>query len=118
MSRLILAGLLAALVTVPIVAQDQAPTRREFTIVGENYRFSPNRIEVAENDLVKVTLQSVDHPFTFAIDAYRIVKRAAGGKTVAFEFRADQAGSFEFYCNMSADARCKEMRGTLVVKAR
>lgn len=118
MSRFILAGLLAGLLTAPTVAQDQAPNRREFTIVGENFRFAPNRIEVSEDDLVKLTLQSVDHPFTFAIDAYRIVKRAANGKPTAFEFRADQPGTFEFYCNMSTDARCKDMRGTLVVKAR
>jgi heme/copper-type cytochrome/quinol oxidase subunit 2 len=118
MSRLILAGLLATLAAAPTLAQDQAPNRREFTIVGENFRFTPDRIEVSENDLVKLTLQSVDQPFTFAIDAYRIVKRTGGGQTIAFEFRADRPGTFAFYCNMSADARCKDMRGTLVVNAR
>lgn len=118
MSRLILAAVLAVASTVAAVAQDQAPNRREFTIRGENFRFSPDRIEVAENDLVKLTLQSVDLPFTFAIDAYRIVKRTGGGQTISFEFRADQPGTFAFYCNMSADARCRDMRGTLIVNAR
>ncbi len=87
-------------------------------IVAENYRFSPDRIEVAQDDLVKITLRSADQPHTFAIDAYRILKRVAGGQTVTFEFRADQAGTFSFYCNMASDERCREMRGTLVVAPR
>jgi heme/copper-type cytochrome/quinol oxidase subunit 2 len=116
MSRLILAGLLTAATAATMLAQDQPPSKREFTIVGEDFRFSPDRIEVAKDDLVKVTLQSTDHAYTFAIDEYRIVKRAGGGQTISFEFRADQPGTFAFYCNMSADPRCKDMRGTLVVK--
>lgn len=118
MSRLILTVLLALGTAGVAIAQDQAPTRREFTIVAENFRFQPDRLEVAENDLVKLALKSADHSYTFAIDAYRIVKRVGSGQTIAFEFRADQPGTFEFYCNMSTDPRCKEMRGTLVVRAR
>lgn len=118
MSRFILAGLLAASTAATMLAQDRAPNRREFTIVAEGHRFSPDRIEVTENDLVKVTLRSVDQSYTFAIDAYRIVKRARAGQTISFEFRANQPGTFPFYCNMSADPRCKEMRGTLVVRTR
>ena len=52
------------------------------------------------------------------IDAYRIVKRAAGGQTISFEFRADQAGAFAFYCNLTSDPGCRDMKGTLVVKGR
>jgi heme/copper-type cytochrome/quinol oxidase subunit 2 len=96
-------------------AQEQAPNRREFTIVAENYRFSPDRIEVSQDDLVKLTVRSTDQPLTFAIDAYRILKRVGGGQTISFEFRADQPGSFGFYCSMTSDERCREMRGTLVV---
>lgn len=118
MGRFILAGLLAVALVTPMVAQDRAPNRREVTIVGENFRFAPDRIEVSENDLVKVTLHSVSEPFSFAIDTYRIAKRTAAGKTISFEFRADQPGTFEFYCNLSAETRCADMRGTLVVNAR
>ena len=99
-------------------AQDQAPNRREFTIVAKNHVFTPSKLEVTRDDLVKITLKSEDRPTSFAIDAYRIVKRAAGGLSTTFEFRADQAGTFTFYCNLTMDPGCKEMRGTLVVKAK
>jgi heme/copper-type cytochrome/quinol oxidase subunit 2 len=99
-------------------AQEQAPNRRDFTIVAENYRFSPDRLEVSQDDLVKVTLRSADEPTTFAIDAYRILKRVGGGQSITFEFRADQPGTFTYYCSMTNNERCREMRGTLVVVRR
>ena len=114
-----LIGLAAALLVASSAgAQEQAPNRREFTIVARDHTFTPSRIEVSQDDLVKVTLRSEDRPYSFAIDPYRIVKRAGGGQTIAFEFRADRAGTFEFYCNLTSDAACREMKGTLVVKGK
>ena len=40
----------------PVEGQDQAPNRREITPTARNYRFSPSRIEVAQDDLVKLTV--------------------------------------------------------------
>ena len=97
-------------------AQEQAPNRREFSIIAKDHTFTPNKLEVAQDDLVKITLKSEERPTSFAIDAYRIVKRAAGGLTTTFEFRADKAGTFTFYCNLTTDDGCKDMKGTLVVK--
>ena len=120
MSRTVLAAAAVAILTLPIspLAQEQAPNRRDFKIVAKNHTFTPNRIEVAQDDLVKITLTSEDRPASFAVDAYRIAKRAAGGETITFEFRADQPGTFSFYCNLTSDEGCKNMRGTLVVNKR
>ena len=35
-----------------------------------------------------------------------------------YRFRADQAGTFPFYCNLQIDAGCRQMRGELVVRPR
>jgi len=99
----------------PVEGQDQGQVR-EFTVSGNHYRFSPASIPVNKNDLVKITFTSQDMAHSFTIDDYRIVKRAGAGQTVTFEFRADRAGSFTFYCNLSADQKCKEMKGTLTVR--
>jgi heme/copper-type cytochrome/quinol oxidase subunit 2 len=115
--RLALGLVLVALGAAAVAGQEQAPNRRDFTIVAQGAAYVPDRLEVSQDDLVKITFTSDDRPTSFAIDAYRIVKRAAGGQTITFEFRADQAGTFTFYCNLS-DERCKDMKGTLVVKAR
>ena len=96
--------------------QEPAQNRREFTIVAKDHTFTPNQLDVTQDDLVKITLTSEDRPASFAIDAYRIVKRVAGQTSVTFEFRADQAGTFPFYCNLTKDAACKDMRGVLTVR--
>jgi cytochrome c oxidase subunit 2 len=95
--------------------QDQGTTR-EFTINGSHYAFAPATIAVDRNDLVKITFTAADIPHSFALDEYRIVKRAGAGQTVTFEFRADHSGQFPFYCNLSADDKCKNMKGTLTVR--
>ena len=98
--------------------QDVAPNRRDVTIVARNHTFTPNRIEVAQDDLVSITFTSHERPSSFAIDAYRIAKRAAGGETITFQFRADLPGTFAFYCNLTTDEGCKGMRGAFVVNKR
>lgn len=97
-------------------AQEPQQNRRDFTIVAKDHTFTPNKLEVSQDDLVKITLTSEDVPVSFAIDAYRIIKRVAGKTSVTFEFRADQAGTFPFYCNLTRDPDCKDMTGTLTVR--
>ena len=66
---------------------------------------------------MKITFTASDIAHSFTIDnPYRIAKRAGSGQTVTFEFRADQAGTFAFYCNLTQDERCRQMKGELVVK--
>jgi heme/copper-type cytochrome/quinol oxidase subunit 2 len=101
-----------------MAAQEPAQNRREFTIIAKDHTFTPNKLDVTQDDLVKITLTSEDRPASFAIDAYRIVKRVAGRTSVTFEFRADQAGTFPFYCNLTKDTGCKDMKGSLHVRSK
>jgi plastocyanin len=110
--------ILAAMMATSVAAQDQAPNRREVTLVARDHQFMPDRIEVTRDDLVRITFSSEGHPASFAVDAYRIMKRAGADKTIVFEFRADQTGTFPFYCNLTSDPGCRDMKGTLVVKAK
>ena len=104
---------------VRLLAQEQAPTRREFTLTAKNFRFSPDRIEVARDDIVKLTVRSEDDvAYSLTIDEYRVSKRVPAGGAVTFEFRADRDGTFPFYSNMTGDARHQQTRGQLVVRVR
>lgn len=102
-----------ALVGSPAASLRQG-TVREFTVRGDGFAFSPARIEVQKDDIVKVTFVAVDMPHSFTVDEYRIAKRANAGQTVTFEFRA--TGPAQFYCNLAQDERCKGMRGEIVIK--
>ncbi|MCX6542956.1 MAG: cupredoxin domain-containing protein [Acidobacteria bacterium] len=100
-------------------ADAQEPARHVLVIKVRKYQFSVPRIEVAQGDVVQVTLVAEDVPHSFTVDEYRIAKRASPGKPVTFEFRADRAGTFPFYCNLTSDdAGCKQTRGQLIVSAR
>jgi len=94
----------------------QEPAERNFTVAAHRYAFAPALLEVAQNDLVRITFTTADIPHSFTIDKYRIAKRVEPGKSVVFEFRADQAGRFPIYCNLAIDSKCREMRGELVVR--
>ena len=101
-----------------VVTQDQGPGEKPFTVRSHRYAFAPARIEVNQDDLVKIELRTDDIAHSLTIDAYRIAKRVGPGAPVTFEFRADRAGTFPFYCNLQVEDGCRQMRGVLVVKPR
>lgn len=99
-----------------------AQNRREFEVVARRYAFTVSgndaaEIRVNQNDLVHITFSTEDIPHSFTIEEppYRIMRRVEPGKPVTFGFRADQPGRFRFFCNLTADPKCKDMHGTLVV---
>jgi heme/copper-type cytochrome/quinol oxidase subunit 2 len=114
----VLALLCAATLSAGAAPQDAAPNTRSFTVVAKDGRFEPERLDVSRNDLVRITLTSTDRPVSFAIDAYRLMKRAGAGESITFAFRADQAGRFSYYCSLSSEPQCRTMKGTLVVADR
>ena len=101
-----------------VAAQDQAPNRREFTITARDYRFSPAQIQVSQDDLVKLTVRSEDVAYSLTIDDYRVSRRIPAGGVTTLEFRADRAGRFTFYSNLTSDSRHSQARGELIVSAR
>ena len=113
---LAVASLAVAGATLSALAGRSQGQVREFSVTGRDYAFSPGRIEVQKDDLVKVTFTAGDIAHSFTIDGYRISKRAGPQQSVVFEFRADQTGTFPFYCNLTQDPKCREMRGELVVR--
>ena len=100
-----------------LLAQE-APNRREFTIVAKDFHYSPTRIEVMQDDLVKLTVRSEDIAHSFTVDEYRISKRVPAGGSTTFEFQADRPGTFAFYCGLTGDPGHRMMRGELIVRAK
>ncbi len=99
-------------------SQTQGPASRPIRLRARKYRFDPARIEVNQDDLVLLEVETEDIAHSFTIDMYRIAKRINPGQPVTFEFRADTPGTFPFYCSLQIDEGCKQMRGELVVRPR
>ena len=115
MKRVVIGGAILCLAAVAALA---AQSKREFTVHAKRFAFSPARLDVAQDDMVKVTFTADDIAHSFTIDEYRIAKRADAGQTVTFEFRADQPGTHRIYCALTEDDGCRRMHGELVVRAR
>jgi heme/copper-type cytochrome/quinol oxidase subunit 2 len=120
--RILACGVALALTsTLGATGQDRQD-RHVCTVTAHKYAFvvdgkdGPAVIEVKQDELVQITFTAEDIAHSFTIDAYRIAKRGEPGKPVTFEFRADKAGKFRFYCNLTIDDGCKKMAGELVVK--
>jgi heme/copper-type cytochrome/quinol oxidase subunit 2 len=117
------ASLFAALVLSSLVLVAQS--KREFNVVGRSYAFNVSgtdrpEIRVGENDLVHITFAAEDIAHSFTIEDkdgshYRIMRRAEPGRPVSFDFRADKAGTFRFFCSLTIDEKCKDMQGSLIV---
>ena len=109
-------GLAGAALAMAALASGNQGQVREFNVSGRANAFAPGRIEVQKDDLVKITFTAADIAHSFTLDSYRIAKRAGAGQTVVFEFRADQTGTFPFYCNLTQDDKCRQMKGELIVR--
>ncbi len=112
------AGPLVRRVLAAPAGQDQAPTRREFTSPRVTTASPRIASRLKQDDLIKLTVQSADVAYGFTIDDYRVSKRVPAGGSTVIEFRADRAGTFAFYSNLSNDSRHSQMRGQLVVRPR
>jgi heme/copper-type cytochrome/quinol oxidase subunit 2 len=110
--------LLSSLAAVVATAQDQGPTAKPFSVGVRRFAFDPARIEVNQDDLVKIALHTDDIAHSLTIDEYRIAKRVGPGHPVTFEFRADRPGTFRYYCNLQIEDGCRQMHGELVVRPR
>lgn len=107
-----------AFTTAKAAAQGHESSTQRVSVTARRYEYDPRRIEVVQDDIVSIELRTTDIAHSIRIDAYRIAKRVNPGRPVAFEFRADQAGTFPFYCNLQIDEGCRQMRGELVVRPR
>jgi len=112
------AGFLLFALLATAAGQDQGPTGKPFAVTAHRFAFDPPRLEVNQDDLVKIELRTTDIAHSLTIDAYRIAKRVNPGQPVTFEFRADRPGTFPYYCNLQLEDGCRRMRGELVVRPR
>jgi heme/copper-type cytochrome/quinol oxidase subunit 2 len=121
-NRVLFLALALALAAISAAGTVLAQTRRDFTVTARRYSYQVSgsdapEIRVMQNDLVQISFSAEDVPHSFTIEdaPYRIMRRAEPGKPVVFTFRADQPGRFRFFCSLTADERCRELQGTLVV---
>lgn len=92
-----------------------AATMKEITVSNSGMTFNPKTLSVKRGDRVKITFNNTGGTHDLRIDSYNVgTKVIQAGQSESFEFVADKAGSFEYYCSVG-NHRAMGMKGTLTV---
>lgn len=89
---------------------------KTFNVEAYQFGFEPGTIEVNKGDTVHLNLTSRDVEHVFYLPEYEISLKVDAGETESVTFVADQAGTFEFRCNVYCGSGHSTMTGTLIVK--
>ncbi len=106
----------------PVVETPPAPSEgtmvgsvREFAVTNSGFIFSPKDIVVKKGDTVKITYTNGGGTHDMRIEGYDVgTEVITAGQSETFEFVADEAGTFEFYCSVGQH-RANGMVGTFTV---
>jgi len=88
---------------------------KEFNVTAKQFEFIPSTIEVNEGDTVKINIKSVDVAHGIAIPEFGVSEKFGAGESISFEFVADKAGTYPFFCNVFCGEGHRDMTGTLIV---
>jgi cytochrome c oxidase subunit 2 len=90
---------------------------KEIEMTAKKYEFSPSKINVPSNTLVRIRLTALDREHGFEITSYPgSCVTVKPGKTVSIEFYTDKKGEFEFsFCKFCGLGHGK-MKGKLIVE--
>lgn len=98
-------------------AIQEETTTREIVVEGDEYKFSPNTIDLSSGETVKLTFKNMGAmPHNLMIPDLGVsTKTIAGGASDSISFKAEKTGTFTFYCGVVGH-RGLGMEGTTVVK--
>lgn len=82
-----------------------------FEVQGKSSGFDVKEMQVKQGDTVQIKLTNVQGIHSLKIEGYN--KEVRGNKTITFV--ADQAGEFEYHCDISCGKGHKQMTGKLIV---
>lgn len=90
-------------------------TLKEITVTSTGMAFNQKTLSVKKGDRVRITYTNGGGTHDLKVDGYNVGTRViSGGASETFEFVADKAGTFEYYCSVG-NHRAMGMKGTLTV---
>lgn len=90
--------------------------RQEVDLVGKDFRFTPDVIQVKEGDTVVINFSNPDSvPHLIYLPEYEQHIGLPPGNEFTLEFVADKPGTFEFICNVPGHFEAG-MIGQLIVE--
>jgi len=89
---------------------------KSFTVTAQGLSFSPKEIKVKKGDTVQIKFVNAGGFHDLRIDGYNVgTKQIQSPGEETFQFVADKAGTFEFFCSVM-NHRQLGMKGNLIVE--
>ena len=101
--------------SVPTGAGLAPPPERTVEVTLSRSGFAPSTVEARRGETVHLRLTSGDQEHCFALEAFRVEKRVAPGRTTAVDITPDRAGTFPFYCCLESGTAADTEKGRLIV---
>jgi plastocyanin len=92
-----------------------APGARSIELSGSSYAFDPPEITVRAGEDVAIVLTASDIAHDFTVDDLEAHVSAEAGETAEGGLRADEPGTYRYYCTVEGH-REAGMEGTLIVE--
>ncbi len=120
-ARVVLPILALSLLPLWTAAQEQeaeqpAPVKH-IKMYGENWKWTPKEIRVAQGTKLIIDFESVDASHSFELKDYGIDVPLPEDTRARVEFLVDRAGVFKWRCGRPCGDGCPKMRGKLIVEA-
>lgn len=96
-------------------SSEVAEGAREIEVSASSFAFDPDEIEAKAGEDIAIVLTSTDIVHDFTIDELDAHVAADASETATGGLRADESGSYTFYCSV-AGHREQGMEGILVVE--
>lgn len=109
-------GLRSSISGLSVSGQEETREIKEFSMMADEFEFSPRTIIVNEGDTVILHIESLDVEHGIAIPQFGVSQTLPVGEIVSVEFVADKAGTYTFFCNVYCGADHRSMKGTLIVE--
>lgn len=94
----------------------QGPEQKEFTVVAERFKFTPDRLVVTQGDKVHIVIKSADGTHGFEIKKLKLETMVPkGGQPTTLDFVASEAGTFTITCSEYCGKGHSHMRAVLEV---
>lgn len=111
----VLAGLVALILFLPIPVNATTPVERTFRIQASQFEYSPAVLFVNPGDQVTIELLATDVVHGLSIDGYDLETTSDPGQIARLTFIADRHGSFRFRCTVTCGNMHPFMIGKLQV---
>ena len=98
-------------------APTQTPAVTEIVLEATKYKYTPNKVEVPLNSVVRFKITAKDNDHGFEIDGHKETStKIPKGETKTVEYKADKAGTISFKCSSFCGMGHGGMKGQIVVK--